>query len=205
MADDQRQKLLVMNSQLVGVFTAGLQGGDEQSLQVASAVAGSATSYNYLNHAEAEERLESHQACQSGIKRACDRRDQLDLLDKQRDAELKLACRGALDSATCKTLRANAVAAMESYGPYKDSAEWRALHDELIRNDLEAYTKYSPSREFESVRDILAQTPAGFVDETLLAVASLSGPGRGLVSKSDEVGAKENTVGSAHAKRGSHQ
>ncbi|WP_242675306.1 DUF637 domain-containing protein [Phytopseudomonas dryadis] len=55
MDDEQRQKLLVMNSQLIGVFTAALQGGDAESLQVASAVAGGATSYNYLNHAEAEE------------------------------------------------------------------------------------------------------------------------------------------------------
>ncbi|PZW39263.1 DUF637 domain-containing protein, partial [Pseudomonas sp. URMO17WK12:I2] len=50
-----RKALLVMNSQLVGVFTAGLQGGDEQRLHVASAVAGGATSYNFLNHKDVED------------------------------------------------------------------------------------------------------------------------------------------------------
>ncbi|WP_165496980.1 DUF637 domain-containing protein [Phytopseudomonas dryadis] len=190
MDDDQRQKLLVMNSQLVGVFTAALQGGDTESLQVASAVAGSATSYNYLNHAEAEERLEKHQACQAGDQEACDRRDQLNLLDKQRDEELKFACRGALESAACKSLRADAFAALESYGPYKDSSEWRAQHNDLIENDLEGYTKYAPSREYDSIRDILAQTPAGLSDETLLAMASLFSPGRGAGSKPSESGAK---------------
>ncbi|WP_168175678.1 DUF637 domain-containing protein, partial [Pseudomonas sp. PA15(2017)] len=178
MGVEDRKALLVMNSQLVGVLTAGLQGGDEQSLQVGAAVAGGATSYNYLNHAEAEERLEKHQACSAGDRNACERRDELERLDKLRDQALKFACRGALESAGCKTLRAEAFAALESYGPYKDNAEWRALHDDLIRNDLEGYTKYSPSREFESVRDILAQTPAGLSDETLLAMASLFSPSR---------------------------
>ncbi|TBU81901.1 DUF637 domain-containing protein, partial [Phytopseudomonas dryadis] len=179
MDDEQRQKLLVMNSQLIGVFTAALQGGDAESLQVASAVAGGATSYNYLNHAEAEERLEKHQACQAGDQMACDRRDQLDLLDKQRDEELKFACRGALESTACKSLRADAFTALESYGPYKDNAEWRALHDDLIRNDLEGYTKYSLAREYESVRDILAQTPAGLTNEAALAIVALLGQARG--------------------------
>ncbi|WP_207388856.1 DUF6862 domain-containing protein [Stutzerimonas kirkiae] len=168
-----------MNSQLIGVFTAALQGGDAESLQVASAVAGGATSYNYLNHAEAEERLEKHQACQAGDQMACDRRDQLDLLDKQRDEELKFACRGALESTACKSLRADAFTALESYGPYKDNAEWRALHDDLIRNDMEGYTKYSLAREYESVRDILAQTPAGLTNEAALAIVALLGQARG--------------------------
>ena len=52
---EDRKALLVMNSQLVGVLTAGLQGGDAQSLQVGAAVAGSATQYNYLTHRDVEE------------------------------------------------------------------------------------------------------------------------------------------------------
>nr|WP_244157231.1 filamentous hemagglutinin N-terminal domain-containing protein [Pseudomonas argentinensis] len=191
MGIEDRKALLIMNSQLVGVLTAGLQGGNAQSLQVGAAVAGSATSYNYLNHAEAQERLEKHQACKAGDKQACARRDELNRLDKLRDQELKFACRGALESAGCKVRRAEAFAALESYGPYKDNAQWRSLHDELIRNDIEGYTKYSPSREFESVRDILAQTPAGLSNETLLAMASLFGPGRTAGNPSGG-GAKES-------------
>ncbi|UUD62382.1 DUF637 domain-containing protein [Pseudomonas seleniipraecipitans] len=56
MGIEDRKAVLVMNSQLVGVFTAGLQGGDEQSLQVASAVAGGATAYNFLGHESRESR-----------------------------------------------------------------------------------------------------------------------------------------------------
>ena len=50
-----RKALLVMNSQLVGVLTAGLQGGDAESLQVGAAVAGNATQHNYLTHRDVEE------------------------------------------------------------------------------------------------------------------------------------------------------
>ncbi|KAB0546791.1 filamentous hemagglutinin N-terminal domain-containing protein [Pseudomonas argentinensis] len=46
MPPDEKQRLLVMNSQLIGVMTAGLQGGDVKDMQVASAVTGSATNYN---------------------------------------------------------------------------------------------------------------------------------------------------------------
>ena len=46
MPTDEKQRLLVMNSQLIGVMTAGLQGGDVKDMQVASAVTGSATNYN---------------------------------------------------------------------------------------------------------------------------------------------------------------
>ncbi|KKY50275.1 hypothetical protein AAY86_23670 [Pseudomonas amygdali pv. tabaci str. ATCC 11528] len=50
MDKDQRSKLLIMNSQLIGVLAASAQGGDGKSLQTGSWVAGSATSYNRLLH-----------------------------------------------------------------------------------------------------------------------------------------------------------
>ncbi|WP_327110953.1 DUF637 domain-containing protein, partial [Pseudomonas syringae] len=50
MEPDQRSKLLLMNSQLIGVLAASAQGGEGNSLQTGSWVAGSATSYNRLLH-----------------------------------------------------------------------------------------------------------------------------------------------------------
>ncbi|SDG45482.1 DUF637 domain-containing protein [Phytopseudomonas seleniipraecipitans] len=79
MGVEDRKALLVMNSQLVGVFTAGLQGGDEKSLQVASAVAGGATSYNFLNHEDVEDLEKAQRECKvrgncDGIKQEFDAR-----------------------------------------------------------------------------------------------------------------------------------
>ncbi|MBX8536641.1 DUF637 domain-containing protein [Pseudomonas cichorii] len=51
MSKEQRDKLLVMNSQAIGVLTASVQGGDAKSLQTGSWVAANATTYNRLLHA----------------------------------------------------------------------------------------------------------------------------------------------------------
>nr|WP_329610976.1 DUF637 domain-containing protein [Pseudomonas sp. KNUC1026] len=48
MAPEDKKRLLVMNSQLIGVLSASLQGGDQKSVEVASAVNASATQYNFL-------------------------------------------------------------------------------------------------------------------------------------------------------------
>ena len=54
---EQRDKLLVMNSQVIGVLAAAAQGGDENSLQTGSWVAGNATSYNRLLHSAEKKAL----------------------------------------------------------------------------------------------------------------------------------------------------
>ncbi|WP_301151112.1 DUF637 domain-containing protein [Metapseudomonas otitidis] len=55
MNPEDKKRLLVMNSQVLGVLTAAAQGGDEKSLQTGAWVAGSATQYNRNLHL-AEER-----------------------------------------------------------------------------------------------------------------------------------------------------
>ncbi len=50
MDPDQKKALLVMNSQLIGVLTATVQGGDEQDLQTGAWVAKNATEYNLTAH-----------------------------------------------------------------------------------------------------------------------------------------------------------
>ncbi|WP_309475722.1 DUF637 domain-containing protein [Pseudomonas alvandae] len=54
---EQKNRLLVMNSQIVGVLAAAAQGGDAKSLQTGSWVAGSATSYNRLLHSAEKKAL----------------------------------------------------------------------------------------------------------------------------------------------------
>ncbi|MEI2831939.1 DUF637 domain-containing protein, partial [Pseudomonas mosselii] len=50
MPKEEKNRLLVMNSQLIGVLTAAAAGGDAKDLQTGSWVASSATSYNRLLH-----------------------------------------------------------------------------------------------------------------------------------------------------------
>ncbi len=55
MGVEDRKNLLHMSSQVLGVVTASLQGGDAKAMQVGAAVAGGATAYNYLQHQEPEQ------------------------------------------------------------------------------------------------------------------------------------------------------
>lgn len=153
--DPERKKgLLVMNSQLIGVLAAAAQGGDEQSLQTGAWVAGSATSYNYLNHAEASERREQQKACQSGDRAACSKVDELNALDKARDRLLHDSCRADAAGAACGKLLADAHLARESFRPYEGTAEWNAQI-----NDDPLLQQYSFQREVQSITNALAQAP----------------------------------------------
>ncbi|WP_349681644.1 DUF637 domain-containing protein [Pseudomonas sp. UBA6562] len=58
---DEKDRLLVMNSQILGVLTAAAAGGEVKDLQTGSWVAGSATSYNRLLH-DAEKKALSAEA-----------------------------------------------------------------------------------------------------------------------------------------------
>lgn len=57
MPKEERDRLLVMNSQVIGVLTATVQGGDPASLQTGAWVAANATSYNRLLHDEEKKSL----------------------------------------------------------------------------------------------------------------------------------------------------
>ena len=59
------------------------------------------TTNNYLSHKENADRFKASQACASGNKAECDKATELNNLDKQRDAELHLACDGASGSSAC--------------------------------------------------------------------------------------------------------
>ncbi|MDR8013308.1 two-partner secretion domain-containing protein [Ectopseudomonas guguanensis] len=154
MDPDQKKSLLVMNSQVIGVLAAAAQGGDEKALQTGSWVAGTATTYNYLNHAEANERREKQKECRGGNRKACDRVDELNALDKQRDQVLERVCRADAASASCGKLLADALIARESFAPYRNTPEWNAQI-----NDDPALQQYSFEREVQSITNALAQAP----------------------------------------------
>ena len=154
MDPEQKKSLLVMNSQVIGVLTAAAQGGDEKALQTGGWVAGTATQYNYLNHTEAEDRRESQEKCIAGDKNGCERVEQLNALDKQRDLVLHQTCRANAASAACGKLLVDAQLARESFKPYVGTAEWNAQI-----NDDPRLWQYSLEREMLSVTNAINQTP----------------------------------------------
>nr|WP_240634219.1 DUF637 domain-containing protein [Pseudomonas otitidis] len=96
MNPEDKKRLLVMNSQVLGVLTAAAQGGDEKSLQTGAWVAGSATQYNYLFHEEIRERDAKLQSCKTPEQ--CKQiRDEYRELSQQRDEALPDLCKADLD------------------------------------------------------------------------------------------------------------
>ncbi|PVZ15419.1 MULTISPECIES: filamentous hemagglutinin N-terminal domain-containing protein [unclassified Pseudomonas] len=93
MDPNEKKRLLVMNSQLIGVLSASLQGGDQKSVEVASAVTSSATQYNWLLHGEIEQADKARKACESqgGDVASCKANvtRAIDELDRLRDLDYK--------------------------------------------------------------------------------------------------------------------
>nr|WP_181427679.1 filamentous hemagglutinin N-terminal domain-containing protein [Pseudomonas soli] len=98
MAPEQRQKLLVMNAQLIGVFAAAASGGDAKSLQTGATVAAQSTQYNWLLHEEIERMAAEKAACTS-IECERDIAKRYNDLDVKRNEGLTQLCK--LDSAAC--------------------------------------------------------------------------------------------------------
>lgn len=61
---EEKRRLLVMNSQVLGVLTAAAQGGGEKSLQTGAWVAGNATQYNYLTDHEMQSLAKELRECE---------------------------------------------------------------------------------------------------------------------------------------------
>ncbi len=91
MDPEEKKRLLVMNSQVLGVLAAASQGGDEKSLQTGAWVAGTATQYNYLTHKEVEEKSAKERACPDQ-KCVMEVREQYADLDEGRNKKLASVC-----------------------------------------------------------------------------------------------------------------
>ncbi|MGN8141414.1 two-partner secretion domain-containing protein [Pseudomonas sp. 22105] len=98
--------LLLMGSQIVGVLSATALGNtDSTTLQQAAWIANNATQFNFLTHAENNERFEAEKACKAGDSQACARRDELNQLDVDRDKTMHSACEADRSSPACTSLR----------------------------------------------------------------------------------------------------
>ncbi|RTU26159.1 hypothetical protein DY972_33450 [Pseudomonas aeruginosa] len=75
MDDANKESLLVMNSQVIGVLAAAAQGGDEKALQTGAWVAGTATQYNFIKHEEVGELADELVDCRSKSDPATCRRE----------------------------------------------------------------------------------------------------------------------------------
>ncbi|MBW6219318.1 DUF637 domain-containing protein, partial [Pseudomonas aeruginosa] len=152
---DDKKGLLTMSSQLIGVLAASTQGdADAKSLQTGAWVAGNATQYNFLNHAENEERWKSQKACQGGDEAACGRADAWDKLDRDRDLALMTACSTGGQASTCSALRQEAWKAAQSLKQASWSPEAREQYAQAMQNpELRAYTIESELRSINQVNN----------------------------------------------------
>ncbi|HCF7230953.1 TPA: DUF637 domain-containing protein, partial [Pseudomonas aeruginosa] len=152
---DDKKGLLTMSSQLIGVLAASTQGdADAKSLQTGAWVAGNATQYNFLNHAENEERWKSQKACQGGDEAACGRADAWDKLDRDRDLALMIACSTGGQASTCSALRQEAWKAAQSLKQASWSPEAREQYAQAMQNpELRAYTIESELRSINQVNN----------------------------------------------------
>lgn len=131
MEPHQRNGLLIMNSQVLGVLVAAAAGGDEQDMQAGSWVAGNATQYNYLTHSK----LKEVQACLSGV--TCESEEEKNSFIKNTEAfsemldlEMASVCSANATSDACRT----AVNAAIQYVAMHEA--WELMHGDVARSSV---------------------------------------------------------------------
>ncbi|WP_371923905.1 DUF637 domain-containing protein [Pseudomonas sp. SJZ085] len=171
MTKEQKNKLLVMNSQLIGVLSAAAQGGDGNSLQTGSWVAGSATSYNRLLHAAEKKALvEEAKALEERLGKPKSDMSWGDLL--------LLAANGQVDAAENARLQT----LLNSFPP--GNPEGEALAQDLLKatESIKNLAAQDIALTWSDGRKIVANgaevhafqsTTTQFVDSTLFNTASL--------------------------------
>lgn len=95
---EEKKRLLVTNSQVLGVLAAAAQGGDEKSSQTGAWVAATATSYNDLDHPSADQLLSELKDCHAGNQ--CSEQKLYGILDKYE--KLSATRSNAIESCTSR-------------------------------------------------------------------------------------------------------
>ncbi len=134
------QALYLASATLIG----GIAGGSAGNAEAGANSALNAATNNYLSHSENKDRSDAASKCAEGDASACANRDALDALDKQRNADLDVACNGQKSSQAC---RLATEAMREQLGTFADSQVKSAIQadqvstDELSahRNELQSY------------------------------------------------------------------
>lgn len=167
---EQKNRLLVMNSQIVGVLSAAAQGGDAKSLQTGSWVAGSATSYNRLLHSSEKKALADEA-------KALEERLGKPRSDMSWEDVLLLAANAQVDA----TENARLKALVDSFPP--GNPEGQQLAQDLLTatQSIQALAAQNTALTWSDGRTIVANgaevhafqaTTTQFVDPTLFNTAS---------------------------------
>ncbi|WP_313056413.1 DUF637 domain-containing protein, partial [Pseudomonas lopnurensis] len=142
MDPDQKKSLLVMNSQVIGVLAVAAQGGDEKALQAGAWVAGSATQYNYLSHAQEEQKEKELKECQD---RFCQigTEAKWNLVSAQQDLGLVVGVGGGIGLSAAETVEGlyqlvtNLPEVMDTLKLLASSSEFRQQFGDSYFGDLE--------------------------------------------------------------------
>ncbi|BCR24369.1 two-partner secretion domain-containing protein [Aquipseudomonas alcaligenes] len=194
MDPDEKKKLLVMNSQLIGVLSTAIQDpdADAEKLQTGSWVAQNSTQYNYLFHAEIEKMLSEQAACASQ-KCKQDVAERYADLDSARNDGLADLC--TRSPATCDTILSRLAA--------EEPAVLELAHQQAGAGnfDAAAVIGFSIAQNNSTatqliVRELSGETELqGAFGDALLATAT-GGAGRGGSTKPSATGeAGAGTVG----------
>ncbi|MDX9945469.1 MAG: hypothetical protein RBS35_11850, partial [Azonexus sp.] len=142
---EARKGYLQLGSALLGAGLGAVADGTNGAA-LGGTVAHNATTYNYLSHPENKERAEARKNCASGNESACQRADELDALDRQRDTEFHAACDGALRATEgCKDATRLMLNSVATYFPKQDEKIY--LPDDFL--------KTAHQDELQSYRDLL--------------------------------------------------
>ncbi|WP_205205233.1 DUF6862 domain-containing protein, partial [Azonexus hydrophilus] len=203
---EARKGYLQLGSALLGAGLGAVADGTNGAA-LGGTVAYNATTYNYLSHPENKERAEARKNCASGNESACQRADELDALDRQRDMEFHAACDGALRATDgCKDATRLMLDYVATYFPKQDEKIYlpddflkTAHQDELqsYRDLLQAANKEALQNGTDSQRpDLYNSDLYGVVDPNShdLYVMVKIGDQWNVVSKTDKVFTSEAGV-----------
>jgi hypothetical protein len=124
----QTQAFAKLMAGVAGAMVSG-DGNDAGAVNVAAATGGNAAANNYLKHTEVAQYIAAKSACEKGDTTACQQRDTLNALDKQRQQELA-ACTGN-SSSDCQTKIEQAAQAFDGLVSYQADLQNKIKSGEL--------------------------------------------------------------------------
>ncbi|HHV47990.1 MAG TPA: hypothetical protein GXX56_03360, partial [Rhodocyclaceae bacterium] len=137
---EARKGYLQLGSAMLGAGLGAVADGTSGAA-LGGTVAYNATTYNYLSHPENKERAEARKNCTDNNS-ACQRADELDAIDKQRDTEFHAACDGELrSSAGCADATRLMLGSLTTYFSEQDGKVY--LPDDFLKtahqDELQSY------------------------------------------------------------------
>ncbi|HHV49766.1 MAG TPA: hypothetical protein GXX56_12545 [Rhodocyclaceae bacterium] len=145
--------ITALASTAAGAAVGGTAGGSTALNEVGN---------NYLSHPENKERAEARKNCASGNESACQRADELDALDRQRDMEFHAACDGELRAtAGCADATRLMFSYLETYvgiNPKEKAGDFAAEHKDELQSYIDLIK--TASREVRTSTERGIQAPS---------------------------------------------